>query len=238
MTTLDLTTEEGKAELQKLIDAAVAEATDGLKSKNTELLGNLKKAKDELTALKDKFGSLPGDFDIDEYNRLMDSQKGDVDAKLKEQRERITEQHKKELAAKDKVIEEKDSLINIHVKTATLRKAMAENNIAKPYISAVEAMLSSRIKVEGSGEDVAVLLDEKPLSEALAEWAKSDDGKHFVAAPGNSGGGGGNTRSASGGDVNPWKKESRNLTEQGRIAREDPETAKRLAKEAGVTLNL
>lgn len=33
---------------------------------------------------------------------------------------------------------------------------------------------------------------------------------------------------------NPWKKETRNLTEQGRITREDPALAARLKKEAGL----
>jgi flagellar motility protein MotE (MotC chaperone) len=33
---------------------------------------------------------------------------------------------------------------------------------------------------------------------------------------------------------NPWKKETFNLTEQGRILREDPEKAKRLMSEAGI----
>jgi hypothetical protein len=36
------------------------------------------------------------------------------------------------------------------------------------------------------------------------------------------------------GDKNPWKKDSLNFTEQGRITREDPEKAKRLKAEAGV----
>lgn len=50
--------------------------------------------------------------------------------------------------------------------------------------------------------------------------------------------GGGATQPAPGGGAatNPWKKESRNLTEQGRILKEDPAKAKQLAAQAGVKL--
>lgn len=37
---------------------------------------------------------------------------------------------------------------------------------------------------------------------------------------------------------NPWKHETLNLTEQGRLIREDPEMARKLAAQAGVTLNI
>lgn len=37
---------------------------------------------------------------------------------------------------------------------------------------------------------------------------------------------------------NPWKKDSYNLTEQGKLIKEDPEAAKELAAAAGVTLNI
>lgn len=40
------------------------------------------------------------------------------------------------------------------------------------------------------------------------------------------------------GGVNPWAKETRNLTEQGRIFRENPEKAKQMAASAGVDLKI
>ena len=47
MPMIDTDTAEGKAELQKLIDAA----TEGLKNKNAELLGDVKKQKDSMKAI-------------------------------------------------------------------------------------------------------------------------------------------------------------------------------------------
>lgn len=137
-------------------------------------------------SLEDKFGLLPEDFNIDEYNRLKDSDPGkELETKLAEQRERIEGQFKKQLEAKDKIILEKDGLVHKHVKIATLQKAMAEVNVGKQFMPAVEAMMKDRITVEGD----KVYLDERPVAEALKEWAGSDEGKHYVSAPANSGGG-------------------------------------------------
>jgi len=141
-----------------------------------------------------KYALLPDDFDIEEFNRLKDTSQGDIDTKLKEQRERITQQHSKELAKLQEQLEQKDGLVNKHVKMAALQKAMAENNIAKPFMPAVEAMMRDRIKLEG--EDV--YLDEKPVSDFFKNWSQSDEGKHYIAAQANSGGGS-NTAKSSGG---------------------------------------
>jgi len=136
--------------------------------------------------LDKRFGLLPDDFDADAYNALVDSASGkDVDAKLKAQRESIEAMHAKEKQALQAENEKLGGLVDKHVKAATLRSAMTEANIGKAFMPAVEAMFSSQIKIEG--EDV--FLNEKPVSDALKEWAGTDDGKHYVAADANSGGG-------------------------------------------------
>ena len=134
---------------------------------------------------ENKYSLLPEDFDIDEYNRLKDTGSGDLDAKLKDQRERLTAQFEKE---KKKLLEDlsgKDALIGKHVKMASLEKAMSEANVAQPYRKAVEAMFKDSVIIEGD----QVYLNEKPVSEAIKEWASSDEGKHYIAASQNSGGG-------------------------------------------------
>lgn len=151
-------------------------------------------AEAKVSEFESKYSKLPEDFDIDEFNRLKDSSGGDVDAKLKEQRERLNEQHQKELSKLHEQVNQKEELVNTHVKSATLRQAMAEANIAKPFMPAVEAMMKDQIKVE-AGE---VFLNEKPVSDALREWASSDDGKYYVSAPKNNGGGSENAQSGSG----------------------------------------
>lgn len=69
----------------------------------------------------------------------------------------------------------------------------------------------------------------KPLRESLPHLFKTESKSNGYNPAGGSG---------SGDIVNPWKKESFNMTEQGRILKNDPVQAKQLASAAGVTLNI
>lgn len=93
---------------------------------------------------------------------------------------------------------------------------------------------------ESEDGEFAVVMDgeygELEPGKWIKEWASTDYAKKFIGAPDNLGGG------ASGGGrgtskiPNPWKKETENFDEQMRLAREDPERAKRMASEAGKSL--
>ena len=162
----------------------------------------------EAKTMKDKFGLLPEDFDINEFNRLKDSDPSkELDAKLNEQRERITKQFETKLAEKDKVIADKDGLVTKYVKNDVLRKAMTEIGVSKQFIPAVEAMFKDKIIVEGEN----ILLNEQPVSTALKDWSGTDEGKHFIQAPANNGGGSNNSN--PNGDVKP-----ENMTSTQKIA--------------------
>lgn len=144
----------------------------------------------EVKTLKSKYGTLPEDFNIEEYNRLKDADPaGELDVKLTEQRERMTKQFDIEKAELNKKIESSETLVTKHVKNAQLLTAMTEVGVGKQFIPAVQAMFSDKIIVEGEN----VLLNERPVGEAIKAWADSDEGKHFVAAPANNGGGTNNT---------------------------------------------
>ena len=148
------------------------------------------KAKD----LENRFSHLPDDFDAAKYKSLVDGAGSkDLEKALKEQRESIEKVHAKDIEKLKAEVSSKDTLVTTHVKRAELQKAMAEANIAKAFMPAVEAMMSQKIKVEG----LDVFLDEKPVSVALRDWANSEDGKHFVQASSNSGGGA-NTKAGGG----------------------------------------
>lgn len=70
----------------------------------------------------------------------------------------------------------------------------------------------------------------KPLKESSPHLFKQKEGADYNPAGGAGAGGGATT--------NPWKKETFNLTEQGRLLKTDPVQAKQLASAAGVTLNI
>jgi hypothetical protein len=70
----------------------------------------------------------------------------------------------------------------------------------------------------------------KPLKESSPHLFKTASGTGGYDPAGGSGG--------AGGTNNPWKKETYNLTEQGKLLRKDPVQAKQLAAAAGVKLNI
>jgi len=143
-----------------------------------------REAEAKVKDLENKYSALPEDFDIEKYNDLMDKSGGDLDAKLKEQRERINEQHQKELKKYQDQLAEKEELVNTEIRDRRIKDALLKNNVHPDDFEVLEDYFARRAKVEG-GE---VYLDEKPVSEAIKEWA-SEKGQRYVAAPANSGGG-------------------------------------------------
>ena len=69
------------------------------------------------------------------------------------------------------------------------------------------------------------------LDDQLKELQQSDS--YLFGEPGKVGSGT-NPPGAGTGEVNPWKKESWNLTQQGRLLKEDPAKATRMKAEAGI----
>lgn len=133
----------------------------------------------------ERFALLPDDFNIDEYNALKDQGGGKIEEKLAEQAKRLNDQFAKERDNLKKDLEAKDNLVNKHVKEAALERGLAEINVGKQFAPAVRSMFKEQMTI--NGEDV--YLNDRPVKDFLTEWSKSDEGKHFVTAPNNSGGG-------------------------------------------------
>src|SRR5690606_14662090 len=62
----------------------------GLKNSLAASRADKKAVENELSSLKEKFGSLPEDFSVEEYNRLKDAGSGNIDQRLADQRTRLT----------------------------------------------------------------------------------------------------------------------------------------------------
>jgi hypothetical protein len=157
------------------IKVAVEEATNGLVKKNSELLAELKDARKgkqidpaELDKLQEKVDGLE--------NQLNASQKT-----IKEQ-QKAFEQTK---AALDSESGFTSKLLLDNGLTDALVKA----GVATPFLPAVKAMLSSQAKIAIDGDVRKAVIGDKDLSAFVTEWATSDDGKHYIAAPQNNGGG-------------------------------------------------
>ncbi len=161
-------------------------------------------------------------------------------AGLKSKRDELLEANRKlkdELAARQE--ESVKTLSKLNRASATVQQLLVDNGlsdaltmakVAPEFVPAARALIKSREDIaigDTDGQPTAVI-GEQSLAEYVAQWADSDEGRPFIAPPANSGGG--TVVSASGRPrpANPWSKDSRNLSEQARILREDPERAARL----------
>jgi hypothetical protein len=233
-------------EIQKQIEAAVAKATEGLAAKNSELLGELKT---ERAARRDAEGKLDG-VDIEAVKKMVaDSEAAKLEQQKKEGKwDEILAKRDEAHAAKFGDMEAKlsaraektEGFAQKVLIDAQLSTALAQANIAPHFLKAVTSMVRAAISVRADDDAyfvpyVDVEGTELSVADYVKVWAEGDEGKHFVLAP-TSGGGGmtGKPGAGKAGQVNPWKKETRNLTQQGQILKSDPQLAARLKREAGV----
>lgn len=187
------------ASFQKDVDSAVEktvkEATTTLTTKNTELLGELKTAKkaitpaDEIERLKKvetdyealKDDKMKGNSD---YEKLLNTSK---------------EQHGTELAGKDEIIASLNGQLNTTLVSDALTKALVSVKVNEGLMGAARTMLASQVSViDQDGKKVA-LVGDKTIQQHVEDWAKSDEGKHFVLADQNGGGGSGGSGGGGGG---------------------------------------
>lgn len=158
--------------------------------------------------------------DIQDRDKQLDDLKKAVGSNedLKQQIEKLQADNKK--AAED-----------WQAKVAQLRldfaieKALLEAKARKP--KAVKALLDlSKVKLDG---DQLI-----GLAEQIKELQKTDSYLFVDATPSGKVGDGTNPPGADHTEVNPWKKDTWNLTQQGRILRTDPAKAAQLKLEAGI----
>lgn len=176
---LDLDTQEVK----DAIAAAVEEATGGLKTKNAELLGKLKKA---------QAGSTIDPADFDAIERERDQLKADL---VKAQRDVTKAKTDADNATKALDVERGNTskLLVEQGLTDALVKAGVTNPV---HQKAAKAMLASQVQIADDNGAKVPKVGDKALSDYITEWAGSDEGKHFVAAPASSGGGAHNSGQA------------------------------------------
>lgn len=163
-------------EVQDAIAAAVEAAVTGLKDKNSELLGKLAKAKQgqtidpaELVAVESERDALKAQ--LSDANKAAKKAVGDLD-----------------LA--NKRVADTDAAFNRTLVDAALSDALTKAGVTNPvHIKAVKAMHAAELKVSNEGDTRVIKAGEKNLTDFITEWAASDEGKHFVAAPASQGDG-------------------------------------------------
>lgn len=171
-----------KADLDKAVKDAVEEATKGLKQNLSDALDEAKDAKRKLRSASE---IKPEDLTAAE-ERADKAEKALAEAQ-KLAKDATTAKEKAEKALADEGAFTQKLLIQDGLKSALLANGVKDED----FIDSLSAKFASSATVKIDGEARTALIGDKPLADAIKEWAGTDAGKKFVAAPVNGGGGAG-----------------------------------------------
>lgn len=182
-----------KEDVDKAVEAAVAkvqESIDKLEAKNEELVGDLRKARAEARKAKE--------IDPAEVERL--------EAQVEELTGKLTAAEK---AAKDATTTAEKATKALEAESAFTQKLLIQDGLKSALIGAgvkdedhldvLSAKFAGGAKVVTEGDERKAMYGDKPLTDFIKEWAGTDSGKKYVAAPANSGGGAGGGKGGEGG---------------------------------------
>lgn len=159
-------------EVKALLEEAAAEATEALSAKNKELLAELRAAKAKAKG---------SEIDPEEHARLQ-TQVEELTGKL----DKVTKDSTRQIEKLTKDLTDKEGALTQHLIDGGLSTALAKAGVAPHFMDAAKAMLRGQAAIK----DGAAVIGDKPLADHVTEWAGTDQGKHFITAPANSGGGG------------------------------------------------
>lgn len=187
---------------------------EALKTHNAKLLGELKVAKAKAKG---------AEIDPEEHAKLQ-SEVEELRGKLTQ----VEKTGKSEIDKLTKALSEKDGALQSYLIDGGLSDALAKAGVRPEFMDAAKALLKSQAAIKADGGQYQALIGDKPLTEAIKAWA-GDAGKHFIAAPANSGGG-----ATGGGQTGGNTKKFAEMTSEERVAlyRADP-AAYEAAKAAG-----
>jgi hypothetical protein len=203
----------------------------------------------EIKELKAKLEPFDG-LEAAEIKELKAFKENNKDAKtqIEQIKAQISQTYEEKIAEGKAVSEEKDKLIRkLSVSNQFVgSKFLADNTVLPAEIA--EAYFGQYFEVRDGGAVVAKFGGNDIYSKTKpGELASFEEAIKFVVEnsafkdailrdPGQGGSGahGGDRKPAMGGQVNPWKKETRNLTLQSKIAAENPGLAAKMKAEAGI----
>jgi hypothetical protein len=168
-----------KEQLDAAIEKAIGPLKDSvtkLETKNEELIGENRKLKrgaeikpEDLTAAEDR---------ADKAEKAL--------AEVQKEVKTLTGRAEKA----EKALETESAFTQRLLIQDGLKSALIANGVKdEDFIDSLTAKFSGGAKVVVDGEERKALYGDKPLGDFIKEWAGSDAGKKFVAAPVNTGGG-------------------------------------------------
>lgn len=213
----------------------------------------------DLATLKERLAKVPEDFDADAYQTAMheldelrnnkgtktdDKERADLVAARKTLEQKIAgleRSHAEAVTKKDNEIKKRDGKIHQLLIDEGLTKALIESGVGSAYLKGAKALLKDDCTVIEEDGDYRAVVDsdmgQLDIAKYVTDWVASDEGKAYVPpAKGGDADNKGRPTNRNPGDKNPWSKEHYNLTEQGKVLRDDRSKAEKFAKAAGATL--
>lgn len=161
--------------IQAAIDAAVDLATSGLKTKNQELL--------------DKNKKLMKGQEIDPQTVVdLEAQIDKLQTELSTS-QKLAKETGKSLETLQNELKAETGFTQKLLIDNGLTDELVRNGVAPQYLAATKALFAGQAQIVAEGDTRIAKIGDKAVSEFVKEWAASDDGKHFIKAPENSGGG-------------------------------------------------
>lgn len=237
----------------------------GLKTARDNLLKEKREAAKKLREAEAQIQALPEDFDVDKWEELkalaeaheQDPNNQDIHRQIEAATNAVKQQWETKLEAQKKKSDEEKAELKAerdrerefsrkNLIQSVITKSLSEANIKPALMEAAEGLIERKIDVveevdDETGEQIRRVLmkpeygGEEP-SKYIQSWIQTDAGREFVIPASGSGSQGNNRHRTT--ETNPWAKETFNLTDQGRILKEDRAKAERLAKAAGRSLAL
>jgi len=225
-------TADDVAKVQQSLNAARQEA-QGFKAK-LAMLGD-RKVEDVVTLL-DRIPELEaaaeGKLDEDKIKQLAEARAKQLVAPVERERDTL----KQQVGQAEQRIQEFETKENVRKIHRQVREAAKSAGLLDEAVE--DALLLADRTFELTEDGVAVVKQGTSFSEGLQpkDWLTDLQTKRPHWWGESSGGGAGGQRGAGGSGKNPWTAENWNLTEQGKINRENPQRAETLAKAAGTTV--
>ena len=162
-------------EVQALIDSAVEEATTALVAKNQQLLSEKKKLQ--------KTAEIDPQM-VTDLEAQVEKLQADLATTSKEVKDKT-----KALEQASKLLQSESSFTHKLLIDNGLTDELVKAGVSKHYLNAAKSLFASKAQIVADGDSRVAKIGDKALADAISEWVGSEEGKHFISAPANSGGG-------------------------------------------------
>jgi type I site-specific restriction-modification system R (restriction) subunit len=191
---------------------------------------------DEILGEKKKLAAKVREYEAAEAERKAEiAKREEEEARKKGDFEKLLQSEQAKLKEKDSEAAQWRDRYFVRELDLNLTQALDAANVKPELRKAAMALLRNEASID---EDGRVTISDKPLADYMKEWAKSDDGKAFIANGSAGGGANGGGKGNDPGSKNPWEPGANfSLTEQGQIYKTNKALAIQLAAAHGIRLS-